>query len=211
MAAEKVKRNDLKEKLHSIIFEAETPAGKAFDIALLIIIVASVVVVMLESVERFETKYGDLFRILEWIFTVFFTIEYILRIYCVYKPWKYIKSPLGIIDLASTLPTYLSLFIPDTHTFMVIRLLRLLRIFRLLKLGSFMRSGMIITKALKESRTKIAVFMFFVLIVVTIVGTVMYFVEGNVENSTFTSIPRSIYWAIVTITTVGYGDITPVT
>ncbi|MCB0522014.1 MAG: ion transporter [Lewinellaceae bacterium] len=210
MPAQKL-RNTTKEKLHEIIFEADTPAGKAFDVALLVAIVASVLVVILESVKEYQEQYGDFLYILEWIFTIFFTIEYILRLYSVYKPLKYSTSFFGIIDLLAILPTYLSLFISGTQTLLVIRILRLLRVFRIFKLGHFLIEGDVILRSLKASRAKITVFLFFILLMVTIIGSVMYIVEGGQENSGFTSIPRSIYWAIVTLTTVGYGDITPTT
>ena len=206
-----IREQSTKEKVHSIIFEAETPSGKAFDILLLFLIIGSVAIVMLESVDRLNTKYHDVFVALEWVFTILFTIEYVLRIYCVYKPWKYITSSLGIIDLISIIPTYLMFFIPGSQSFMVVRLLRLLRVFRLFKLGSFTKSSRIITKALRESRDKIFVFLFFVFLMVIIIGSFMYFIEGDTVDSKFTSIPRSVYWAIVTLTTVGYGDITPTT
>jgi len=184
--------------------------GKAFDITLMIIILLSVLIVMLESVERINLKYHDLFVALEWIFTIFFTIEYILRIYCVYKPRKYATSFYGIIDLLAIIPTYLSLFITGTHYLVVIRALRLLRIFRIFKLVKFLNEGNTIVKALIASRAKILVFMLFILLLVTILGSVMYLVEAD-QNEKFDSIPRSIYWAIVTLTTVGYGDISPAT
>ena len=201
----------LKERLHEIIFEAETQAGKAFDVALLIAIIASVLVVMLESVKSYQTNFGEVLYVLEWIFTIFFTIEYLLRLYCVYRPWKYAISFFGVIHLLAILPTYLSLFILGAQTLLVIRILRLMRVFRIFKLGHFMVQGEVLLKALKASRVKITVFLFFVVLMVTIIGAVMYLVEGGEPDTTFTSIPRSIYWAIVTLTTVGYGDITPVT
>ncbi|MCP3929204.1 MAG: ion transporter [Bacteroidetes bacterium] len=204
------KRNLTKEKIHEIIFEADTPAGKFFDVALLITIVASVLVVMLESTDTLQRNYKEFFTILEWIFTIIFTIEYILRLYCVYRPMKYAVSFFGIIDLLAILPTYLSLFIIGTQYLLVIRALRLLRVFRIFKLGHYMKEGAIIVNALKASRTKITVFLFFVLLMVTIIGSLMYLVEGG-QNEDFDNIPRSIYWSIVTLTTVGYGDITPQT
>lgn len=200
----------LKEKLHEIIFEADTPVGKVFDISVLVAIAASVVLVMLESVDYLNAQYHDQFIILEWIFTIFFTIEYILRLYSVYRPLKYATSFFGIIDLLAIIPTYLSAFIIGSHYFLVIRALRLLRIFRIFKLGHFMTEGSLIIKALRASRPKITVFLTFVLLSVVIIGSLMYLVEGG-SNPSFSSIPRSIYWAIVTLTTVGYGDITPVT
>lgn len=202
--------NPRRERLHEVIFEADTPAGKAFDVALLIVIIVSVLIVMLESVDHIKEEYNTLLIVLEWIFTIIFTIEYGLRLYAVYRPWKYAKSFFGIIDLLAIIPTYLSLIVAGTHTLVVIRILRLLRIFRVFKLVSFLKEGTIIMQALKASRPKITVFLVFVLLLVTVMGAVMYTIEGG-EDSAFTSIPRSIYWAIVTLTTVGYGDIAPTT
>lgn len=199
-----------KEKLHEIIFEADTPAGKAFDITLMILIGLSVLVVMLESVNSLEEKYGQLFFVLEWFFTICFTIEYALRLYCVYRPRKYATSFFGIVDLLSIIPTYLSILITGTHYLIVIRALRILRIFRIFKLVKFLQEGNIIVRALIASRAKIMVFMLFILLMVMILGSVMYLVEAD-ANEKFDSIPRSIYWAIVTLTTVGYGDISPST
>ncbi|MEO1258995.1 MAG: ion transporter [Bacteroidota bacterium] len=203
--------NPIKEKIHEVIFEADTPLGKRFDIALMIIIVVSVVVVLLETVPSLQDKYGPFFYVLEWIFTVIFTIEYALRLYCVYRPWKYAKSFFGIIDLLAILPTYLSLFIVGAQSLLVIRILRLMRVFRIFKLWHFLSEGRQLIKALKASRAKITVFMLFVLLMVTIIGSIMYLIEGGQAGTGFSSIPQSIYWAIVTLTTVGYGDITPTT
>ncbi len=203
-------RNPTKEKIHEIIFEADTPMGKSFDIFLMVMIVASIVVVMLESVGELQANYQEIFYFLEWVFTIFFTIEYGLRLYCVYSPMKYAWSFYGVIDLLSILPTYLSLLIPGTHTLMVIRALRLFRVFRIFKLAHFLKEGHIIVQALRASRAKITVFLVFILLIVMIMGSLMYLIESE-QNSGFTSIPRSIYWAIVTLTTVGYGDIAPQT
>ncbi len=200
----------LRNKIHEIIFGAHTPAGKSFDILLMVFIVASVLTVMLETVDVIADRYHNLFYVLEWTFTIFFTIEYILRLYCVYRPIKYATSFYGIIDLLAILPTYISYFFVGTHYLVVIRTLRLMRIFRIFKLGKFMRESSIILIALRQSRAKITVFLVFILLMVTIVGSVMYLVEGG-EGSDFTSIPRSVYWAVVTLTTVGYGDIAPTT
>jgi len=194
---------------YEVIFEADTRRGKFFDLLLLIIIVISVILVMLESVPSIRGNHGPLLRISEWIITVIFTIEYIIRILIVKKPWKYIFSFYGIIDFLSVIPTYLSLILVGSQSLIVIRILRLLRVFRILKLTRYTNAGRILAKALWASREKISVFIFFVVTLVVIIGTIMYLVEGT--NGGFTSIPRSIYWAIVTLTTVGYGDISPVT
>lgn len=203
----------LQERLHEIIFEADTPEGKLFDIVLIVAIILSVIIVLIESipwVHNNPTYHNPLYAI-EWILTIFFTIEYLLRLYIVYSPRKYATSFFGIVDLLAILPTYLSIFVPNTSSLMVIRALRLLRVFRIFKLASFMKEGRTITKALKASRAKLTVFLVFVLLMVTIVGSVMYLVEGTKNAEQFSSIPESIYWAIVTLTTVGYGDISPVT
>lgn len=199
-----------KDQIHEIIFEADTPLGKWFDIILLVMIIGSIIAVMLETVPSLE-KYQNTFFILEWLFTILFTIEYGLRMYCVRNRMKYAKSFFGIVDLVSILPAYISLFIVGTHALIIFRALRLLRVFRIFKLGHFLQEGDVIMKALRASRAKISVFLFFILVMVTIVGSVMYLVEGGVPDSKFSSIPNSIYWAVVTLTTVGYGDISPVT
>ena len=196
-------------KLHEIIYEADTPVGKLFDVILLIAILASIVLVMLESVESIDNKYHGLLDISEWIITILFSIEYIARIVVVKKPIKYITSFYGIIDLLSTIPKYLSLLLVGSHSLVAFRALRLLRVFRILKLTRYIGESTNFVRALKTSRAKIAVFLSFVLILCIILGTVMYLVES--KESGFTSIPRSVYWAIVTLTTVGYGDIAPIT
>ena len=199
----------IKQQLFEIIFEADTKKGKAFDVILLIAIVFSIVLVMLSSVKEIELKHHTFLITSEWILTIFFTIEYFLRLLVSPKPIKYAKSVYGIIDLLSIIPTYLALFVTGGHAFMVLRSLRLLRMFRVFKLTRYVHGASVITKALKSSLPKISVFLFGVIMIVIIVGSFMYIIEG--EENGFTSIPRSIYWAIVTLTTVGYGDISPQT
>jgi voltage-gated potassium channel len=198
-----------RKKIHSIIFEADTKAGKVFDILLFTTIAFSVIIVMLNSDRELHDKFGDLFLATEWIITILFTLEYIFRIYAFKKPFKYIFSFYGVIDLLSILPTYISLFVTGAHMLLVIRMLRLMRIFRVFKLARYVKASNVLFMALKSSRIKIVVFLEVVMIIVVITGSVMYLVEG--DESGFTSIPKSIYWAIVTITTVGYGDIAPQT
>jgi len=199
-----------RERLHEVIFEAETREGKWFDIILMIMILLSILTVMLESIESYYLVYFKLFLSLEWIFTIFFTIEYFLRIYSVYSPKRYIFSFFGIVDLLTLIPSYLTIFVPGLHTLMIIRGLRLLRLFRIFKLEAFIDQGNIIISSLIESRNKILIFTMTILITVCILGSAMYLIEKDV-NPNFDNIPRSIYWCIVTITTVGYGDISPVT
>lgn len=199
-----------REKLYELIFEADTQKGKIFDLALLIVILISIALVMLESIPAIRQEHHQLLKLSEWIITIIFTLEYILRILIVRKPYKYIFSFYGIIDLLSVIPTYLSLVIIGSQSLIVIRVLRLLRVFRILKLTRYSLAGRSLAKALWASRAKVSVFIFFVIILVVIIGTIMYLVEAD-KGSGFTSIPRGIYWAIVTLTTVGYGDISPIT
>ena len=199
-----------KAKIYKIIYHSDTPVGKLFDVILLIVIIASIILVMLESVVWIDKKYHNFLNIAEWVITILFSIEYILRIVSNSNPKKYIFSFYGIIDLLSTIPKYLSLFLVGSHSLVALRALRLMRIFRILKLARFMGESNNLVKALKASRVKIAVCVSFVIILCVILGTVMYLVESG-EDSGFSSIPRSVYWAIVTLTTVGYGDIAPVT
>lgn len=194
-------------EIHRIIFEADTPGGKAFDVALILVILASVLAVSLESIASIRADHGDWLRTAEWAFTAFFTVEYLLRLASVREPLRYATSFYGVVDLLAILPTLLSGVIPGSQSFLVVRALRLLRIFRVFKLGSFLMEADSLATALRASGRKVGVFLSTILILVLILGALMYLIEG--EEAGFTSIPRSIYWAIVTVTTVGYGDLTP--
>ncbi len=196
-------------RVYTIIFEADTRAGRAFDIGLMLLVLASVLMVMLESVAHIQARWGDWLDWAEYAFTALFTLEYVLRLACVRRPMRYALSFYGLVDLLAVLPTYLALFVPELYALVDVRVLRLLRVFRIFKLGAYLAEFAMLARALRASLRKIQVFLSVVLMVVTIMGTVMYLVEGPANG--FTSIPTSIYWAITTMTTVGFGDITPKT
>lgn len=195
--------------MYTVIFEADTRAGRLFDLILVAMILASVTVVVLDSMASVHARYSTVLTALEWFFTLLFTAEYIARLSCVRHPRRYATSALGIIDLVALLPTYLAILVPGLHALIDVRVLRLLRLFRILKLGAYVAEFSMLGQALAASRRKILVFMLFVMMVVTIMGTLMYVVEG--PDNGFTSIPVGVYWAITTMTTVGFGDITPKT
>ncbi|MBD3267788.1 ion transporter [bacterium] len=202
-------QNKIQQRLHEIIFEADTRAGKWFDVLLIVSILLSVLAVLLDSVQSINAVYGDYLYGIEWFFTILFTVEYLLRLYCTGLPWKYAVSFFGIIDLLSIIPTYISVLIPGSRYLLVIRILRVLRVFRVLKLAKYLGEADMLRQALYASRRKITVFVFAVCTAVVILGALMYLIEGDASG--FSSIPHSIYWAIVTLTTVGYGDISPQT
>lgn len=202
-------RSAWRKRLYTIIFEADTRAGKWFDVMLILSIVLSVIAVMADSVRNINSAHGPFLYAVEWFFTLLFTVEYILRLTCVKEPHRYATSFFGVVDLLAVLPTYVSILIPGSQYLIVIRILRVLRIFRVLKLVQYIREANLLLRALRASSRKIIVFLFAVLTLVVIFGSLMYLIEG--ERNGFTSIPQSIYWAIVTLTTVGYGDISPQT
>ena len=199
-----------RKKVHDIIYEADTPTGRLFDVILLFLIITSILLVMLESVESINAKHEDFFHFAEWVITIIFSLEYIARIISMKKPKSYIFSFFGIIDLLSIIPQYLSLFIVGANALVALRVLRLLRVFRVLKLARFIKESDNLIKALKASRAKISVFLLAIFSIAVILGSLMYLIEVH-QDSGFDSIPKAVYWAIVTLTTVGYGDIAPVT
>ena len=200
-----------KQKVHEIIFEADTANGKLFDVILLAAILLSIIGVMLESVDEIDKKYHELIMAFEWGFTILFTIEYFFRIYAVNRPLKYIFSFMGIVDLLAIIPTYLIFIFPAVHWMSVIRAIRLIRIFRIFKLSRYLRGAHTMQIALRSSRPKIIVFLLSIMLFVIILGTLMYIIENSVGTNGFENIPNSIYWSIITLTTVGYGNIVPMT
>ena len=199
----------LRRRLHQVIFQSDTRAGRLFDLALIWLILTSVLVVVLDSVASIRARYGPALLAAEWAFTGLFTAEYLLRLSTVRRPWRYAVSLYGVIDLLAIAPTYLSLLVPGAQSLLVVRVLRVLRVFRILKLTEYLRESRTLSDALWASRRKIGVFLLAVLTLLVIIGSLMYLIEG--EENGFTDIPTSIYWAVVTLTTVGYGDISPKT
>jgi voltage-gated potassium channel len=202
-------RSPWRARLHEVIFEADTLAGRAFDVVLLVAILASILSVVLESVAAVRRQYGHVLDVVEWTLTVAFRVEYVLRLVAVDRPWRYARSFLGILDFLAVAPTYLAILVPDAQSLVVLRTVRLLRVFRIFNLGPFLGEADQLAQALRASRRKITVFLGVILTIVVVMGTVMYVVEGEAHG--FTSIPTSMYWAVVTMTTVGYGDIAPKT
>ncbi|MEE2778893.1 MAG: ion transporter [Myxococcota bacterium] len=200
---------DLRHRIHEVIFEADTPAGKAFDVGLLVAILLSILALILESVRSIDAEYHSILVAAEWFFTALFTVEYLLRLYSVRHPMRYATSFFGIVDLLAVLPTFLSLLVPGSQSLSVIRGLRMVRVFRIFKLARYLGEAQVLVRALRQSRAKITVFLTGVLTMVVIVGAAMHLIEG--DEAGFTSIPQGMYWAVVTMTTVGYGDIAPTT
>ncbi|RPA62072.1 ion transporter [Shewanella frigidimarina] len=209
MNIEEKSDSPIKQQLRSVIFGTETPAGKRFDIALMVCIVLSVILIFIDTTEYVNSLYGDYISIAEWTFTVLFTVEYILRLYCSLNRLHYARSFFGVVDLVSILPSYLGLIFPGANVALALRVLRLFRVFRVLKLLRYLSDGQILLKAMVQSGRKVFMFFFSVSLIIMVLSVVMYVVEG--PNNGFTSIPKSMYWTVVTITTVGYGDITPQT
>lgn len=201
--------SSFRDRMHEIIFEADTPAGKLFDLLLIISILASVVIVILDSVDSIHDNHGEMLKVLEWTFTILFTGEYVCRLLSVRRPLGYARSFFGLVDLLAIIPTYVSMVFPGAETLLVVRVLRILRLFRILKLVRYVQEARTLMRALRASVAKITVFLFAVLTVVVIMGSIMHLVEGPEHG--FPDIPTGMYWAIVTLTTVGYGDITPET